>query len=120
MYILCIYTFIIFLFGYLYIYFFQAFSLDAKVDSMAVQEKDYGSEMGLLRRAPGSTTAHPLEASERSYHKKRDETRMACATKAFGLGFALHQRHERAAVSFVLMGVFPNCLSDCQSLFTSN
>ncbi|XP_071521495.1 proteasome maturation protein-like [Panulirus ornatus] len=64
---------------------------------IVTQEKDYGSEMGMLRRAPASSLGHPLEASERSYRRRQDELRLTSASKAFGIGFALHLRHERAA-----------------------
>ncbi|XP_045585483.1 proteasome maturation protein isoform X2 [Procambarus clarkii] len=75
-----------------------------KIEPIVTQEKDYGSEMGMLRRAPATSVAHPLEASERSYHKRQDELRMTSANRAFGLGFALHLRHERAAAGCPAIG----------------
>ncbi|KAK8381534.1 hypothetical protein O3P69_018548 [Scylla paramamosain] len=61
------------------------------------QEKDYGSEMGMMRRAPTATSSHPLEESERTYRQRQEQHRLDSATRAFGIGFALHFKHERAA-----------------------
>ncbi|KAG7161939.1 uncharacterized protein LOC121874498 [Homarus americanus] len=74
------------------------------VSPMVTQEADYGSEMGMLRRAPATSAAHPLEASERSYYKRQGEFRMTSASRAFGIGFATHLRHERAAASWPEIG----------------
>lgn len=77
----------------------QAFPQNLKVEPIVVQEKDYGSEVGLLRRAPATSLQHPLEASERSYHKRQEQLRLTSANKVFGIGFALHLRHERSAAA---------------------
>ncbi|XP_050706686.1 uncharacterized protein LOC126994544 [Eriocheir sinensis] len=63
----------------------------------SAQESDYGSELGMLRRAPTTTSAHPLEESERTYYKRQEEQRLSSASRAFGIGFSLHAKHERAA-----------------------
>merc|ERR1711962_1468373 len=61
------------------------------------QEGDYGTEHGMMQRAPASGFAHPLEESERSYRQRQNELRLTSARRTFGTGFVLHQRHERAA-----------------------
>ena len=69
------------------------------MEGMISQEQDYGTEMHLQARAPINTTTHPIEASERTYKKRQEELRMTSAARIFGMGFALHLKHERAAVS---------------------
>lgn len=70
-------------------------------DAMVSQERGYGTEVGILRRAPVSTTTHPLEESERTFHQRQEEARLSAATKAWGMGFIRHHRHQLAAVSLV-------------------
>ncbi|XP_027235086.1 uncharacterized protein [Penaeus vannamei] len=68
------------------------------------QEADYGSEKGMLRRAPTTTTAHPLEESERMFDKHQEEQKMRSARSQFGIGFVAHMQHERAAASCPTIG----------------
>merc|ERR1712212_874222 len=63
------------------------------------QEGDYGSETCLLRRAPTTSSAHPLENSERSFDKHQDQQKMRLARSQHGLGFVAHLQHERASAS---------------------
>lgn len=70
--------------------------------TMVSQERGYGTEVGILRRAPMSTTTHPLEESERTFHQRQEQARLSAATKAWGMGFVRHHRHQLAAVSCVL------------------
>ena len=73
------------------------------MEGMISQEQDYGTEMHLQARAPINTTTHPIEASERTYKKRQEELRMTSAARIFGMGFALHLKHERAAVSICFL-----------------
>ncbi|KAF2352906.1 hypothetical protein FHG87_016339 [Trinorchestia longiramus] len=84
-------------------------ALPVQNSSLAVtcQELDYGSTEGpsvgadsLTLRAPMTTKKmHPVEASERTYQQRQEQLNLDMATRTFGLGFAMHLRHERAAVS---------------------
>ncbi|XP_076037636.1 proteasome maturation protein [Oratosquilla oratoria] len=78
---------------------------DSKI-AVAV-ESDYGTEVGLVRRAPLKVTQHPLEASEKTYQERYDKRRMTSAAQTFGIGFTLHLKHERAAVSVPTIGHMP-------------
>lgn len=72
--------------------------------SVKSQETDYGCDQGLLQRAPVTTNVHPLETSERTYRQRQEEHQMNFAVKAYGLGFGLHLKHERAAVGCPSVG----------------
>ena len=72
------------------------------------QEADYGSDClgrdSLLLRAPLTTRhQHPVEATERKHRAQQQELDLGMATRSFGAGFAMHLRHERAAVSVCLV-----------------
>lgn len=71
--------------------------LNKPFETSCHQERDYGSEMGMMRRAPTASSSHPLEESEKTYQQRQEQLRLSSATRAFGIGFALHFKHERAA-----------------------
>ncbi|KAK7082527.1 hypothetical protein SK128_013269 [Halocaridina rubra] len=75
----------------------MALPQNTTVSPFKTQETDYGNEQGLFRRAPATSSVHPLEASENTYHKRQEDLRMTSVTKAYGLGFVMHLKHERAA-----------------------
>ncbi|XP_018013762.1 uncharacterized protein LOC108670779 [Hyalella azteca] len=87
--------------------------------AVSSQEFDYGSTNGpsvgadsLMLRAPMTTRKmHPVESSERTYQERQEKLELQMATRTFGLGFAMHRRHERAAAGFAgighLNGVLP-------------
>lgn len=89
----------------------QALPKKFTVGSVFSQEADYGSERGMLRRAPTTTTAHPLEESERMFDKHQEEQKMRSARNQFGIGFVAHMHHERAAVSLYCICMFMVLLS---------
>lgn len=43
--------------------------------------------------------SHPLEVMQKSYKKSKETENLKLASKTFGIGFSLHLKHERAAVS---------------------
>ena len=53
----------------------------------------------MFKRAPMSTSTHPLENVVRNKKQNAEDATIQMAAKNFGLGFALHLKHERAAVS---------------------
>ncbi|KAK4300485.1 hypothetical protein Pmani_027310 [Petrolisthes manimaculis] len=94
-------------------------SVHNKNESMMSQERGYGTEVGILRRAPVSSTTHPLEESERTFQQQQEEARVSTATKAFGMGFVLHRRHQLAAANVASighMGFLPTSRAHLQSL----
>ena len=67
---------------------------------MTSQEVDYGTELHLKARAPINCKSHPLEASEITYKDRQEQQNLKKASLVHGMGFALHLKHERSAVSF--------------------
>lgn len=54
------------------------------------------------QRAPISTSTHPLEGNQ-NYQDRRERANQSLAAGTFGIGFALHLMHERAAVRIKLL-----------------
>ncbi|KAK3868852.1 hypothetical protein Pcinc_025778 [Petrolisthes cinctipes] len=101
------------------LHYYIIMSVHNKNESMMSQERGYGTEVGILRRAPISSTTHPLEESERTFQQRQEEARLSSATKAWGRGFLLHHRHQLAAANVASIGhtgFLPTSRAHLQSL----
>jgi len=86
----------------------MAMPVGSKVQAIGSQEQDYGSGSSvgaLIERQPISNRKlHPVEESELSFRQRQEEKEDMMAQKAFGLGFVMHQRHQRAVMSLDTTG----------------
>ncbi|KAL7641999.1 UNVERIFIED_CONTAM: hypothetical protein RMT77_007873 [Armadillidium vulgare] len=63
-----------------------------------------GIEKDAFPLGPKNTNVHPLEEALKTYKERKENGMYKMASRTFGLGFALHLKHERAATSCPQIG----------------